>query len=483
MGDDIHNPTYWEAVGKAMEAEHAFDAAATSPTPRKRAPKAAAALERGDDVELGGEVLTRLRGDGPAIVHSRGSFYRYEAAAGVWRALDDDEVGRAVMGFAGVTVPGPKGKPVALRVNEGRVRGSSACAARLAGRPDFFDGAPAGICFRNGFVTVDKTGAKLSLHSPEHRATAALHFDYDPRADGTRFGKFLSEIFAGESDIGERLALLSQFIGGCLIGVAPVFEKCLILTGMGGDGKSRLLFILRRLFPPSTVAAVSLQELAGGRAEYYRAQLANKRVNILSELPEAGIVESASIKAVISGDQVGARHPAERPFDYRPTAGHIFAANSLPAVDDATDGFWRRFFILTFPHQFVAGKNADPHVADKIIGAEMPAVAAWAIEGAVRLLNQECYTMPASSAAAMAEWRFGADQVRQFVADEIMVGTGVETRGQPLYDAYRAWAAKAGHQKPMARNKFLLRLKTALGIHKREDAGGSWWPVEVRECS
>ena len=70
---------------------------------------------------------------------------------------------------------------------------------------------------------------------------------------------------------------------------------------------------------------------------------------------------------------------------------------------DRTDGFWRRFVILTFNRSFKGDPNRDPNIAESILAAERPAIVSWFIDGAVRLLKARGYTIPPSHEAAAME--------------------------------------------------------------------------------
>lgn len=151
--------------------------------------------------------------------------------------------------------------------------------------------------------------------------------------------------------------------------------------------------------------------------EYRRAMLAGKRLNFVSELPEAEILASESFKSIVDGSLITARHIREAPFQFCPVAGHYDAANKLPGTNDTTHAFFRRFMIVGFNRNFQDDPTRDPLIAKKIIAAELPAIVGWVPDGAARLIAAGKYTIPASHFEAMAAWRRGADQVAQFVAE------------------------------------------------------------------
>jgi putative DNA primase/helicase len=211
--------------------------------------------------------------------------------------------------------------------------------------------------------------------------------------------------------------------------------------------------------------------------------LAGKLLNIVSELPEADILDSEAFKAVISGDPRTARHIRQAPFTFRPVAGHLFAANRLPGAADHTHGFWRRVVVLQFNRVFGEGEQ-EPELAKRILDAELPGIVSWFLFGAQRVLAQGGYTIPPSSAKAVDKWRKSADQVRAFVdACTKRLDTSPESHdgvpAQQLYRAYRCWAQDNGHR-AMASNKFAERMGQ-LELPAKHTRYGNFYPVKLEQ--
>ena len=178
-------------------------------------------------------------------------------------------------------------------------------------------------------------------------------------------------------------------------------------------------------------------------------------------------MRSEAFKAITAGDTIVGRAIRQAPIRFRPVAGHLFAANTLPAVDDASKALWRRIVVIQFNNEFSVDKGtADTDLAATIIATELPGVVLWALEGAARLLSRGSrgtYTIPQSHHAALAEWRLRTDQVAEFISEMTTptTATAMRTPGRLLYDTYVAWAKRDGHR-PLAGNNFGVRVK-ALG--------------------
>ena len=195
-------------------------------------------------------------------------------------------------------------------------------------------------------------------------------------------------------------------------------------------------------------------------------------LNVVSELPETDIIDSPAFKAMISGDQMTARHIREAPFSFRARAAHIFAANKLPGTTDMTPAFWRRLVPIMFNRRFPP-HQADTTLADRIVATEMDGIFAWAVAGAVRLLRRGHYDLPASSVKARDAWKRNADQVRLFADEHLQTSTTISTIASEVYRRYVSWAQQNRHC-AMASNKFGERLH-GLGFTSQHKNAGSHW--------
>lgn len=473
-----------EAVETArVDEEVAIDA--SRDLARER-PKPSRFFDRGDSVELAHALLADLRAAAPdasaeAVVYDRATLWQYDPAGGIYVERDRADLFRLCAAYAG-TPTGPKGKPLSL--SEGAIKGAILTAQHLASRPGFFDAAPRGVACANGFVRVEGGEVFVDPHSHAHRATHALSFPYDRAAVAPRWDAALREIFrrqitddAGavvgldEDDTEGSIALLEEFVGASLFGLATSYAMCLVLHGPGNDGKSTILNVLRALFPPSAVCSIAPQDWSRG---FLLAGLAGKLLNVVNELPEREMMEGSRFKAVVSGDPLTAEKKFGDPFTFCAVAGGLFACNDLLATRDQTPGFWRRFAVLPCTRSFSASEVVHD-LWRLIVAEELAGILARAVEGLARLQGNGRYSIPASATEAKADWQRDSDQVRQFVADccvEVKKGApgaaAEEATVEELYPSYRSWCSETGHT-PVARNKLGGRLKV-LGYEHRTTA-------------
>jgi putative DNA primase/helicase len=408
-------------------------------------------------------------GGAPRTVADRGTLFRYDPDSGLWREFPPNEFMQRVGQLAGAPVRrGERADP--LTVHDRTRRGAHATALSDRAKPAFFDCAPLGVAFADGYLRLDADGrATMHDHSPENRATVALPFARQEDAVCPLWDDACRLWFGLEPDPDRCIAALSEFVGACLFGQATRYERALWLIGEGANGKSQLLAVLGALFEPLGVASIAPHDFA---SETFCAALASVRANLVTEADERIMTNPARYKAILSGDQLTARRLYKDPFQFRPRAGHIFACNDLPATRDHSRGFWRRALVLRFARDFEgeARHLRRAGFAESIIAAELAGIVAWAERGWRSLADRGEYTEPACHEEVSREWRLSTDSVAAWVEERC--GRGGWTATDTLYDLYSHWARGAGLE-PVSKNAFGKRLGR-LGITAAKHVGRGW---------
>ena len=415
---------------------------------------------------------------GGSVIADRGHLWRYCDPEHYWQPIAAEACHKVTMGFDGQMVYGGqdkdgriKLKPLVMRA--GTVYGAHKLALSARHKPRFFDDAPRGLALANGFAAVSPEGLPTFLpHSPEHRSMYGLPFDYVPGAKPTQFLTMLRQCFQPDADAEAKIALLREWVGVALLGHATTFERGLILVGEGANGKSTVQRVITALFPPDAVTAIAPQAMDN---EYRRAALATSLLNCVAEMPEADLLESTSVKALLSGDAMDAREIREAPFRFRPRAAHLFSANTLPAVRDLSHGFWRRWAILVFPRRFEP-EEQDRGLAKRIIREELGEVVSWCLDGGAALVKRGAFRESSAMLAAISDWRIDSNPVAAWVSIEVNEDAtdkdGQRTAAGTVYQRYSMWALENGHVR-MSQTKFGRRM-ASLGYNKRRGGSGRY---------
>lgn len=441
-------------------------------------------LVRGDHVELAAYALSVIEQDDAPITHDEGKFWRYMPDFGTWEEIEDAHLDNVIAGFAGMDVFTSEGKPArALKLKAGDVSGASKILrSALIGRHGRlrFKDSPRGVAFANGFLILDGPRVLLRPHSPAHMARFAFPFAYDPNAERGMLLEFFDQVFAdaSEDERAARTSLLQEFVGACLFGDAPRYERCLIAFGTGGNGKGQFLEIARSVFPPEVRGAVPPQHWG---ERFQPAQLVGVLANFVDEIPGRDIQGGNTFKLIVSGNPTNTERKNKDPFTFTPIAGHIFNANVLPGTDDVSEGFYRRFLICPFTRAFT---DKDPAkktgVSKGIIANQIAGIVAWAIEGAVRLRETDGrYTQSEEGLRLFDDWRTSNDSVLNFLCDE--EGGCGKDRGDKdppdswgattFYENYREWCKARGNL-PCSATKFAARV-VGTGRYERQRSNGT----------
>jgi putative DNA primase/helicase len=292
------------------------------------------------------------------------------------------------------------------------------------------------ICLQSGMLNLN-TG-ELLQHDKEHYASYMLPVPFDPKkiADCPRWKQFLIEAVVNPEVIRE----IQKFFGYCLTRETK-YERMLILIGPGGDGKSKLLKVLKAL-----VGAKNCTHIPMGRLEdqFYLSKLVGKLLNTFTEI-ESKAMQSQEIKAIVSGDPISASFKNETPFDFEPFCKLAYSTNKLPKMLDNSDGFFRKIMIVEMARQFVKSGSADIDLEAKLL-SELPGIFAWSLAGLAALREDKGFAEPEQMRVSLDDYKTMNNNVLYFIKKHVDSDpAGKELKGGKgsVYEAYvercRSW--------------------------------------------
>jgi P4 family phage/plasmid primase-like protien len=318
-----------------------------------------------------------------------------------------------------------------------------------------------GVNFVNGFLT-DKL--ELLPHKPEYGMMYTLPFRYIASAGGVNlhhdaplFSDFLETCWGGDSDFMEKVQALQEALLVTLFGWGSKFQKVILLQGVAKSGKSQLLSIASALVSDEARSAVSPNAWGD---PYSPAHMVGKLLNIAGELSEEKRIDGQKFKEIMDGSEITCRKPYGDPFRAQITATHWFGSNPLPKTKDSSEGFNRRWLILTF-NRPVPDSKIELDIAGKIILQEREMITAWAIQAMPRVLAQQGYTLPRSHTKIMEEMACINNIVRAFVknSNELSFTPNAQIPEKRVYEIFWSWALTHGSVKMMNIGEFRLRMR------------------------
>lgn len=294
-----------------------------------------------------------------------------------------------------------------------------------------------GINVGNGFLTCHAGGWHLMPHHPGQGQRYRLPFDYAPQASCPRWLRFLEEV---QPNPDVRLHL-QTFFGWVLLGHGrPHEERFSVWLGNGANGKSVAMGVLKALVGQENTASLSLHEFNGKNVEL----LANKLVNLGSETERSDKVETSILKKLVSGEPVLATPKYRHHYEVTCNTALVFAVNDVPAIDDRSDGIWRRLMLVNWPVTLAAHQR-DKSLLSTLVADELAGILNWALDGATRVLQQGLF-IPEGMNANSQQLRTDNNSVALFVDDAVKQSPHATIAKSDLYHAFRLWCTSRGYK-------------------------------------
>ena len=305
------------------------------------------------------------------------------------------------------------------------------------------------INVKNGLYNVlDNT---LHDHTPDYYSTVQLNVSYDPMASCPRFIQYLDEVLDKD-----QIPLIQEMLGYFLVPITRA-QKCFVIVGEGGAGKSQLLLVLNEiLLGNANVSNVSWQAL---NERFKTAELFGKLANIFADLPTKNIDDNGIFKALVGEDYLTVEKKNKNPFSFQSTARLLFSCNAIPRnYGDKSEGFYRRLVIVRFDHAVPESKK-DPELLDKL-HLEADGIFLFALEGLKQLINKHYrFSETKANKEELQQYREESNSVLSFVKECCVVEISHEIGSTELFNAYKGYCEESG-LKPYSQKMFVRQLIT-----------------------
>lgn len=387
------------------------------------------------------------------LVYHRGTFYRYRIEGG-YEPWSDTQLAAEVARWCRTT---GRGKPA--------VNYCSNMIHNLRGIgviPDAWDapcridqnGESAGfaLCLKNGWVDLREVmqgkPARIQPHTPDLFSLAPMPFAHDADAAAPRWMDFLGQVMPDA----DMQAVLQEWFGYCLVPTQK-YQKIMLMTGEGANGKSVVTDMLKRLVGVRNCSAIGLGVI---HMPHQTHAMVGKLVNLA---PEFGFIAGEGeeiIKAISGGDLVNV-NPKGRPnYDTVIHARFTVTTNHRPRVGDRSEGLWRRLIVLPY-------EVAIPEVRQKAfqpfcdeLAQELPGILNWAIDGLRRLEARGRFLETEASREIKEQFKVASNPVREFLEEHIVVSDADDDWIPVMhaYNEFRAWHKARGHRRDITEQSF-----------------------------
>ncbi len=200
---------------------------------------------------------------------------------------------------------------------------------------------------------------RFESHEVDHSdylTTTQLPIKYDPKAVCPNIDTFMKEIFPEGPD------LLYDVIGLCMTSVTGQ-AKAVILLGSGSNGKSIFLYGLRAAIGLSNCSNILMHTLADKYDKFSTSGLVGKLANVADDMSHQKLMETATIKSIISGNPIRVEGKFKSSYTYTPFCKLVFGSNHRLTSEDTTTGYARRMMHIPFDKTFPPnpGKERELH--------------------------------------------------------------------------------------------------------------------------
>lgn len=364
-----------------------------------------------------GRLVDAVRAAGPVMVDEQDHLWVY--VNGVWRP-DRGDIRRRVASLLGDRMR------VTHRVQVQEVLRANSPEIEVAPTPDL-------INFRNGMLRWNADPDPVLLdHHPEYLSTVQLPVEWEPAAECPEFDAFLAAAVPADD-----LDRAWQVLGYLLMSGNP-FQRMIMLTGAGGNGKGVFLNTVRDMLGNRNTAAEPLQDL--GENRFSTAELHGKLANICGDIDATFIEKTARIKELCGDDRMKGERKGETQFYFKFWGKAIFSANAIPGAADSSRGWIRRWEVVPFPY---TPTKPDPGLSARIAG-ELPGVARKAVLALRDLMAAGEFYHGESAQLAHAEFAEKANRVIRWLNDpdsNVKRDEDTFNKGTTLLAAFRQWDA------------------------------------------
>lgn len=317
------------------------------------------------------------------------------------------------------------------------------------------------VCVKNGLINV-KT-LEFKSHTPDVIIRNKIDIDYYEQTKNEEIDTIMDNLAVGDKDI---VQLLYEMIGYCIYRGMP-FQKVFILVGNGANGKSTLLNMVTKLLGEENVSHVDLKEIAGNR--FGKAELYGKLANIADDCSSSYLEDTSVIKRITGETYTSIEFKGQNSFSTKINTKTILSYNTIPRMNDTTDGLSRRLVIIPLNAVFKKGlPNYDPFISAKLKKKEnLEYVLYKSIQAISEVLKKLDFTIPETVKTRTNEYLIENNPVLNFIYDVYEEESFEDIPCNEVYEAFNCWKIENGLKTDMSMTRFGTEMKK-IGYERKQ---------------
>lgn len=299
---------------------------------------------------------------------------------------------------------------------------------------------------------------------------------------------FLKKIMPDEKERNYLLRTMGSFLSGTLKG--EIFH---IWVGQGGNGKSKLLDLLRfsmgDYYATLDVSSLTQKRSSSEKAKPEIARLQGKRAVFASEPDGKDKLNMGIVKELTGGDTIAVRQLHKEHKELTVRFNLVLCCNILPKVEADDHGTWRRLKPLPFESSFV--ENPDPndkyqHKVDTDLGEKLKCWGQaffWLLTKYYPEFLKDEYRESPKVLNMMREYKQNNDDYSDFIS-EFITKTGKNTdmlHLDTIFPIYQHWFRQTVDDKTPTRKDFTKALEHTCGKISSHDGKKIWYGSKETE--
>lgn len=323
------------------------------------------------------------------------------------------------------------------------------------------------ISFENGIYELDNN--KFRDGKPEDLISISTGKKYTldiniPEGIIDEIQTFLTQIIPMSEVKHFVLKVLASFLQG-----NNPDEKFHVWTGVGGNGKSKLLELLENTLgeyagklsismltekrPNSTVANPELARTRG------------KRICTFQEPDEGARINIGLLKELTGGDKIICRGLFKEPFEMKPQFKLLLCCNHKPKVPPDEESTWRRLLIVEFISKFVKNPQGEYEYKrnDNLSTEKIPEWSNYFINILLKYYykyKEEGLNPPQEVINSTNEYKLETDEYLQFIKEHLIEDKNNIIKLDEIYNVFTLWYnSNYAPQKVKSRKEFKMQME------------------------
>ena len=302
--------------------------------------------------------------------------------------------------------------------------------------------------------------------SPDHLESIQININYDPTAYSKTADEFFTTATCGDKDVEQ---LLYEVIGYSMLKTNEL-AKAFILTGIGRNGKSTYLDIIKNILGSKNYASLSFKDL---NSSFRLSQLKNKLASCAGDISSQPITDSDLFKSIAAFEDVTIEEKYKQSYTGKLFSTMLYACNRVPPTPDTSAGFYRRMVIIPFNADLSKVSTVDGVTFKKKLLSEesLSYIACKALKAIYNVLETtKEFKEPDCVKEMLQQYKIDNSTVLSWFSERYNSNlNALENLSlNKAYGNYTAWCSEAGR---MASSKATFRQKVSseIGVNLKEN--------------